>query len=211
MGPWTTVDLTSSVTSIDGIAISNKHISCRAAGRGALILSPPLLEPSDSFVPVESPGGALHQTRGIWHSNRAIWLTFLSASVRPAQREDHQIGHLWVMAADGSRQKQLTDGPMDESDASYSRDGRSIAFCRTKGGISHVWVMDSDGRNQKQLTFGPWYHGLPRFAPDAARLVFSRTEEERPHFQPAPGPSSLRMPESTSHGTDQYSLGCSPG
>jgi Tol biopolymer transport system component len=110
-------------------------------------------------------------------------------------REKSQVGHLWVMDADGSHQKQLTAGPMDESDATYSRDGRSIAFCRVNGGISHVWVMDSDGDNQKQLTVGRWYEGIPRFAPDGKRLVFNRTEEEIPHLQPDPGPSTLRMPE----------------
>jgi Tol biopolymer transport system component len=86
-------------------------------------------------------------------------------------REKDNIGHLWVMAADGTHQKQLTDGPMDDSFASYSADGKSILFVRVKGGIGHVWVMDSDGKNQKQLTDGSWYDGYPVFSPDGKRIA----------------------------------------
>lgn len=121
-------------------------------------------------------------------------------------REKEQIGHLWVMDADGGNQKQLTDGPMDDSDASYSADGKSILFVRVKGGIGHVWVMASDGKNQKQLTEGPWYEGYPTFSPDGKRIVFNRTAEDRPYFTLETGPASLRMPELFTMNTDGSDL-----
>ncbi len=110
-------------------------------------------------------------------------------------REKQGIGHLWGMDADGSNQKQLTDGPMDDSFASYSADGKSILFVRVNGGIGHVWVMDSDGKNQKQLTDGSWYDGYPVFSPDGKRIAFNRSAEERLYFVSETGPASFRMPE----------------
>jgi Tol biopolymer transport system component len=121
-------------------------------------------------------------------------------------REKKGIGHLWTIDADGGNQKQLTDGPMDDSDASYSADGKSILFVRVKGGIGHIWVMDSDGKNQKQLTDGPWYHGYPTFSPDGKRVVFNRMVEERPYFTSETGPASLRMPELFTMNTDGSEL-----
>ena len=110
-------------------------------------------------------------------------------------REKDGIGHIWVMNADGSRQKQLTDGLTDDGVPSPSRDGMSIVYCRVRGGISHIWAMDRDGGNQKQLTDGVWFDGVPCFSPDGARVAFSRQEEVRPFSSKELGRFPMRFPE----------------
>jgi Tol biopolymer transport system component len=110
-------------------------------------------------------------------------------------REKNDVGHIWAMSADGTRQRQLSDGPNDDNSPSFSKDGKHIAFIRVLGGISHIWVMDSDGGNQKQLTNGVWFDGFPSFSPDGGRIVFNRQEEIRPFSPSEVGRFPMRMPE----------------
>ena len=111
------------------------------------------------------------------------------------ERERGNIGHLWAMDADGSRQTQLADGPTDDAGAALSKDGRSIVFFRVRGGVSRIWIMDADGGNQRQLTDGVWFDALPHFSPDGRQVVFCRQEETTSRLTPDNGAVSLRMPE----------------
>jgi len=72
---------------------------------------------------------------------------------------DRYQGGVWVMGADGSNPKRLTDKGTDKP--SWSPDGAKIAFVgwtdiefnpRNNGTI---WIMNSDGSNKHQLTYGP--------------------------------------------------------
>lgn len=42
--------------------------------------------------------------------------------------------HLWVMNADGSGLRRLTDGPFDHRAPAWSPDGRTLACCSERGG-----------------------------------------------------------------------------
>ena len=83
-------------------------------------------------------------------------------------------GHpqLWVMNADGSGNKNLTDSPGD-GDATVSRDGRYIVFTSDHDHVLSIWRMDIDGGNPKQLTAG----GPDRNAqvsPDGRWVIYDR-------------------------------------
>ncbi len=67
---------------------------------------------------------------------------------------------LWIMDADGSNQRQLTNDPLMEAFARVSPDGRQILFHLGGKGL---WKMDMDGTNRKQLTDGGMF---PTFSPD---------------------------------------------
>ncbi len=82
---------------------------------------------------------------------------------------------VWVMNADGTDQKQLTDngwGPV------WSPDGTRIAYTgrRLTGSrirpnqINEVWVMNADGTDQKQLTDNGWG---PVWSPDGTRIAYT--------------------------------------
>jgi Tol biopolymer transport system component/PKD repeat protein/pimeloyl-ACP methyl ester carboxylesterase len=62
-------------------------------------------------------------------------------------------GHIFVVNADGSSLRQLTnvDGP--HFAPSWSPDGSSIAFTSSRDGNNEIYVMDSDGSNQVRLTY----------------------------------------------------------
>jgi len=56
--------------------------------------------------------------------------------------------------------------------ASYSPDGRRIAFESARGGASNIWMSDADGTHPVQLSSFEAHTGTPRWSPDGRRLVF---------------------------------------
>lgn len=78
---------------------------------------------------------------------------------------------LWVMNADGSGQKQLTDSQDVERFPSLSPDGRYIIFDLIRAGSISIWRVDSDGNNLKQLTEGN-EDTQPHGSPDGKWVVY---------------------------------------
>ncbi len=78
---------------------------------------------------------------------------------------------IWIMATDGSNQRQLTNHEGLDSHPLVSPDNRYIFFRSNRSGESHVWRMDIDGSNQIQVTRTSG--GYPRFvAPDGKFLYY---------------------------------------
>ena len=80
------------------------------------------------------------------------------------ENKSHQV--LWMMNADGSEQKQLTEDAENETDAQWL-DDETIAFLR--GG--EVWKMNLSGSARKQMSeTGGKVEGF-LFAPDRKSVV----------------------------------------
>ena len=73
---------------------------------------------------------------------------------------------LFVMDADGSNVKQLTNSPGYDGGPFFSPDNSKVVWRRFNpdGNSAEIWTMDIDGGNQRQLTsdamvaWGPYYH-----------------------------------------------------
>jgi hypothetical protein len=59
---------------------------------------------------------------------------------------------IYVMNADGSKQKRLTNNPGFDGVPSWSPDGKEIAFASDRDRNHEIYVMNADGSAQKRLT-----------------------------------------------------------
>jgi prepilin-type N-terminal cleavage/methylation domain-containing protein len=72
--------------------------------------------------------------------------------------------HLFTMWADGSRQRQLTEGPHNYTCTSATADGKMIAYQRN----NEVWVMNFDGTGQTKIADGTH----PAISPTGGAIAF---------------------------------------
>jgi Tol biopolymer transport system component/serine/threonine protein kinase len=79
---------------------------------------------------------------------------------------------LWIVDADGTNARQLTQLPGGTYFPAVSPDGHTIVFENSRAGSSFLWKMDINGANPVQLTHG----GLdrtPLISPDGKMVVYA--------------------------------------
>ena len=73
---------------------------------------------------------------------------------------------IWVANSDGTNARAMTAGKKNDTDPSFSPDGKTLLFVSNRSGTSQLWTMPTDGGEPKQLTtFGPGLEG-PVWSPD---------------------------------------------
>ena len=83
-------------------------------------------------------------------------------------------GDIYVMGADGSDPKRISDINAQESDPAWSPDGDWIAYIRRTPGtpVQNLWVMHPDGTGRRALTKQAGRAFTPSWSPDSSRIVF---------------------------------------
>ncbi|HEX7593299.1 MAG TPA: LpqB family beta-propeller domain-containing protein, partial [Anaerolineae bacterium] len=61
---------------------------------------------------------------------------------------------LWIVQADGTGARELTDHPAGNTDPRWSPDGTRIAFYSRRRGWEHLWTIAPDGSALTQITRG---------------------------------------------------------
>ncbi|HEY5629560.1 MAG TPA: hypothetical protein VIR16_08625 [Candidatus Limnocylindrales bacterium] len=79
---------------------------------------------------------------------------------------------IYTARADGTGLRRLTTDPGFDACASYSADGRRIAFCSNRTGAFEIWAMDQNGGNQHAVTHLGGYATFPDYSPDGRKIVF---------------------------------------
>lgn len=88
-----------------------------------------------------------------------------------SQNKSHTV--IFISNTDGSGKQLLTKTKNSESEVTFIKDGRKIAFLASdKNGISQIWEMDQDGNNRKQLSFSKRDIEGFRFSPDENKVIY---------------------------------------
>lgn len=92
---------------------------------------------------------------------------------------------LYLMKADGSDVRRLTDTPGYDGGPFFSADGRSICWRRfsQNGVTAEIMVMDADGKNQRALTHMGAMSWAPFFHPSGDYLVFATNKHGFENFE----------------------------
>lgn len=102
-------------------------------------------------------------------------LTARQLALAPGGKEllFHALGHLWKKALPNGQPARLTKSKAFEFEASYSSDGKQIAYVEwdDEGG-SRLMLSNARGTSAKPLTSSTGVIRQPAFSPDAKTLVF---------------------------------------
>ena len=91
---------------------------------------------------------------------------------------------IYVMNADGSNKKRLTNNPDWDFDPAFSYNGSKIAFVSecNKNNLCNIYVMNADGSNRTRLTGNLKRDRYPSFSPDGSKIVFNRLSSDGRHL-----------------------------
>ncbi len=85
---------------------------------------------------------------------------------------------LWIMKADGSQKRQLTQLNAASFGPYFFPNGKRIIFSSNSGstggmGNFELWAIDTDGKNLERITYNDTFDGFPMFSSDGKKLVFA--------------------------------------
>ena len=79
---------------------------------------------------------------------------------------------IYVMAGDGSGQRNVTNDAAEDQAPAWSPDGAQIAFVRGFGTEADVWVINVDGSGGRKLFGDEGAERAPAWSPDGRRIAF---------------------------------------
>ena len=109
-----------------------------------------------------------------------VWVD-AQAQIAFSSRRDGN-SEIYVMAADGTNQRRLTNNRANDWFPAWSPDGRRIAFVSERDGhvdaihgwpTSEIYVMAADGSNPQNITNDPSDDREASWSPDGKRIVFA--------------------------------------
>ena len=137
-----------------------------AIGAGAVLLVTPALGLGDRLL------NLIQSKRSPLDVQAPSWSTDGRTIVFVSWRDGN--GEVYVMDADGSGHRNLTQHPAKDVRPAWSPDGRTIAFVSQRNGTSDVYVMNPDGSGKRNLTRDRASDDYPTWSPDGRKIAFLR-------------------------------------
>jgi Tol biopolymer transport system component len=126
---------------------------------------------------------------GPFFSPDGKWIVYRAHHPKPGQETDDYLGllkqnrirptylELWLMKADGSHKRQITNLGAASFAPSFFPDGKRIIFSSNVGstggmGNFELYSIDIDGKNLERITYTDGFDGFPMFSPDGKKLVW---------------------------------------
>src|SRR2546427_773216 len=143
---------------------------------GLAAASPSLAEDGSARAVVTSGSSAMPSwtpdgTHLVFHSRR-----------KDAKQHGIASRNIWMVAADGTDERQLTKGTKDEYHPALSPDGKKLLFVSELNGSRDIWIADPDGQNAVPLTDDPGTEDQPAWSPDGRQIVYAAFPKEGGSF-----------------------------
>jgi CHAT domain/WD40-like Beta Propeller Repeat len=84
---------------------------------------------------------------------------------------------LFLINADGTELRRLTDHPADDTAPTWSPDGEQIVFQSDRDGDLDLYLMEPDNGPPTQLTNDPGEDAAPAWSPDGSKIAFQSNRE----------------------------------
>jgi Tol biopolymer transport system component len=101
------------------------------------------------------------------------WVVF--SVIEPSYVESDQVSDLWIVPADGSaKPRKLTHTKGGESGATWSPDGKKIAFSARREGdeVAQIYLLSIEGGEAMRVTQLSTGARSPQFSPDGKAILF---------------------------------------
>lgn len=123
---------------------------------------------------VDDPRSLVPLTRDALVETEAAWAPDLTRIAYVAQpREDAKTADIYLMDADGSGARRLTnDSAMVSSPSFVGPEGNQLVFESDRGGRPQIVLMNVDGTGRRVLAGGPSANRSPQVSPDGHKVVF---------------------------------------
>lgn len=112
------------------------------------------------------------------------------------------LGDIFVMNADGTGRRRVTNTVHSEGSPTWSPDGTRIAFSRQAAppeGDAEIFIINADGSGEQQITDNASDDFWPAWSPDGSRIALSRWAESeygyKIHVITVDGSSDSRLSE----------------
>jgi len=94
---------------------------------------------------------------------------------------------IWVMRADGSHKRQITNLGYASFAPFMTPDDKKIIFASNNGaakgtmGNFELWMINIDGSGLERITYNPTFDSFPMFSSDGKHLVWASNRNGKPH------------------------------
>jgi TolB protein len=98
-----------------------------------------------------------------------------STKIALPRRDDETDGDIWILSIEDGTLTQLTDDPGYESNASWSPDGKTLAY-RTRGQTTEIRLVSAGGGESKKI-IGMEYGRLYSWSPDGKWIAYDTRQK----------------------------------